>query len=101
LKANANKNKFNIKKMRKSTLAYIEELDKAVEKDRKRHDKKALKPKDPIDDTKETRVSTTDPESGFMVRDGKLQGVLLPRSRNSRWKTQYDHRCLCHTRQRP
>jgi transposase len=74
LKANANKNKFNIKKMKKSTLTYIEELNKAVEKDRGDHDKKPLKPKEPDDDTKETRVSTTDPESGFMVRDGKPQG---------------------------
>lgn len=74
LKANANKNKFNIQKVKKSTLSYIEELNRAVEKDREEHNKKPLKPKDPGDDTKETRVSTTDPESGFMVRDGKPRG---------------------------
>ncbi len=74
LKANANKNKFNIQKAKKSTLSYIEELNRAVEQDRSDHDKKPLKTKEqPIDDTKEIRVSTTDPESGFMVRDGKPQ----------------------------
>lgn len=74
LKANANKNKFNRKKIKKSTLKYIQQLDQAVKEDRKKHDKKPLKEKEPVEKTSETRISTTDPESGFMVRDGKPRG---------------------------
>lgn len=79
LKANANKKKFKREHVKKSTLEYINALEQAVEEDRKDHGKKPLKPKDSGDggeggETSETRVSTTDPESGFMVRDGKPQG---------------------------
>jgi len=81
LKANANKKKFKREQVSKSTLAYIEALEAAVDEDRKDHGKKPLKPKDPDDagkeeDTKETRISTTDPESGFMVREGKPEGFF-------------------------
>lgn len=74
LKANANKNKFTVKEVKKSTLSYIDELNRAVEEDRGNHNKKPLKAKDQPDEIKETKVSTTDPESGYMVRDGKPQG---------------------------
>jgi transposase len=80
LKANANKSKFTNKEITQSTKAYVEELDKAVALDRERHDKKPLKNKDDDDHTppptKNIKVSTTDPESGFMHRDRKPKGFF-------------------------
>jgi transposase len=77
LKANANKNKFTNKEITRSTKAYVAELDKAVALDREKHEKKPLKDKDDDNNpppTKNIKVSTTDPESGFMHRDRKPQG---------------------------
>ncbi|BCV24823.1 IS1182 family transposase [Gelria sp. Kuro-4] len=77
LKANASKSKFTIEKVAKSTKDYVEELDKAVEDDRLEHGKKPLKDKgkEPPE-TRQTRISTTDPESGHMVREGKPRGFF-------------------------
>ena len=77
LKASANKNRFELKDVQKSTRGYLEELDRDVAKDREAQDKKPLpeKPKDEPGTTL-TKVSTTDPESGFMVRDGKPRGFF-------------------------
>lgn len=74
LKANANKNKFVKAHVTENTRAYLEELDKDVEKDRLEHGKKPLPPKDRIPETREIKQSVTDPESGFMMRDGKPRG---------------------------
>lgn len=84
LKANANKNKFEAARVKETPKAYMKELDKAVAEDRKKHGKKPLKKKD--DDgpkgggsaggEKEIKQSRTDPESGFMHRDGKPQGFF-------------------------
>lgn len=89
LKANANKNKFENVTVEVTPKAYFKELDKAIAEDRKKHGKKPLKKKDGGDDdgvsgggtssepeTKEIKSSTTDPESGFMHRDGKPQGFF-------------------------
>lgn len=81
LKANANKNKFTNKVIEKSTKSYLDELNKAVAIDREEHDKKPLKDNDDdYDDkappTKNIKESTTDPESGFMHRDGKPKGFF-------------------------
>ncbi len=77
LKASANKNKFELKEVRKSTRGYLEELDRDVARDREAQDKKPL-PEKPGDEpgTTLTKVSTTDPESGFMVREGKPRGFF-------------------------
>ncbi len=76
LKANANKNKFEKKDVEKSTRDYLEELEADIERDRQAHGKKPLKsdPAPPM--TKETKVSTTDPESGYMFREGKPKGFF-------------------------
>lgn len=76
LKANANKNKFVLVQVRKSTKAYLAELDQDVAGDREEHGKKPLKPKEHEPELKEVKQSTTDPESGFMVRDGKPRGFF-------------------------
>jgi len=77
LKANANKNRYSKKQVTKSNRRYLDELDAEIEKERISHGKKSLKPssKDRIP-IKETKVSTTDPESGYMVRDRKPKGFF-------------------------
>ena len=74
LKANANKNKFIKAYVTENTRSYLEELDKDVEKDRLEHGKKPLPAKDRVPQTKEIKQSVTDPDSGFMMRDGKPRG---------------------------
>jgi transposase len=73
LKANANKHKFTKEEVMAQTRAYIDELDKAVEEDRQNHGKKPLKEREEVIESKKIRVSTTDPESGFMSRENKQE----------------------------
>ncbi|WIM10251.1 IS1182 family transposase [Enhydrobacter sp.] len=76
LKANANKNRYDVAVVAKSRSDYWDALDAAIGEDRAAHGKKPLKDKarQPIE--KETKVSRTDPESGYMVRDGKPKGFF-------------------------
>ena len=76
LKANANKHKFDLKDVEKSTRDYLEALEEDVTKDREAPGKKPLKQKEAEPETKETKVSTTDPDSGYMVREGKPEGFF-------------------------
>ena len=76
LKANANKNKFLEKQVPVSTRDYLAELDKDIEEDRRQHGKKMLPPDDADPPHKTVKVSTTDPDSGYMVRDGKPKGFF-------------------------
>ncbi|WP_077211680.1 IS1182 family transposase [Bacillus dakarensis] len=73
LKANANKHKFTKEEVEVQTREYFEDLNKAVEEDRENHGKKPLKEREEVRETKEIRVSKTDPESGFMSRDNKQE----------------------------
>jgi transposase len=73
LKANANKHKFTRETVKVETREYVEELDKAIEEDRTAHGKKPLKKKEGVEETKKIRVSTTDPDCGFMSRDNKQE----------------------------
>ena len=100
LKANANKNKFTEREVQKETQDYIKDLNEAINEDRALHGKKPLKfngdeqkelgeeeKENYFDDesgtggsaageTKKIKESTTDPESGFMHRDGKPKGFF-------------------------
>lgn len=77
LKANANKHKFTKEEVQVSTSHYWEELEAGVEADRAAHGKSSLRPpKDTPPSTKEIKRSTTDPDSGYMVRDGKPKGFF-------------------------
>ncbi|CCH48159.1 IS1182 family transposase [Pseudodesulfovibrio piezophilus] len=76
LKANANKNKYKEKQVSKSTKSYLGELDEAVEEDRREHGKKPLKVRSVEPEEKQIKQSTTDPESGYMVREGKPKGFF-------------------------
>lgn len=76
LKANANKNKFDVARVEVKPLEYLEQLEAAVEQDRAEHGKGELKAKATTQETKEIKVSRSDPESGYMVRDGKPKGFF-------------------------
>ena len=76
LKASANKNKFRKEQVEASTRGYLAELEEAIDQDRLAHGKKPLAPKAQEPEVKEVKVSTTDPDSGYMMRDGKPEGFF-------------------------
>lgn len=76
LKANANKNKHTNKQTAIRASAYLEMLDEDVARDRAKEGKKPLKERAYEQKAKNTKSSTTDPESGFMTRDNKPQGFF-------------------------
>jgi DDE family transposase/transposase-like protein DUF772 len=76
LKANANKNRFDVAVIAKSRADYWDALDAAIEEDRLAHGKKPLPEKERKPLEKETKISRTDPEAGYMVRDGKPTGFF-------------------------
>lgn len=76
LKANANKRKAKNEVKVVKPSAYIDTINQAVESDRKAHGKKPLKKDNSQPKEKNTKVSTTDPDSGYMHRDQKPQGFF-------------------------
>lgn len=77
LKASANKGKSINKLVSASTSAYISQLNEAVEEERKVAGKKPLKEKEElVCELQSIKSSTTDPDSGFMTREGKPQGFF-------------------------
>ncbi len=78
LKASANKNKCEVKQVSASTGDYLEDLEEDVTGHRRKRGQKPLKDRDgdsgPPD--KQSKVSTTDPDSGYMIRDGKPKGFF-------------------------
>jgi transposase len=76
LKANANKGKYDLAMIEKSRADYWADLDAAIEAERKLHGQKPLKDKERAPEVKKTKVSRSDPDSGYMVRDGKPKGFF-------------------------
>lgn len=76
LKANANKGKYDLAVVAKSRSDYWDALDAAIEDDRAAHGKAPLKPMERTPVEKQTKVSRTDPDSGYMVREGKPKGFF-------------------------
>jgi len=76
IKANANKQKFTKEEISREAKWYVDELDNAVTENREIHDKKPLKKKEHKPEIKTIKVSTTDPDSGHMVRDRKPKGFF-------------------------
>lgn len=76
LKANANKGKYDLAMVAKSRADYWADLDRAIEAERALHGQKPLKQKERQPVEKETKVSRTDPDAGYMVRDGKPKGFF-------------------------
>lgn len=76
LKASANKNKFDVQQVEVEPLEYLKALDEAIEADRRAHGKQPLKAKERLPETKQSKVSRTDADAGYMVRDGKPKGFF-------------------------
>lgn len=76
LKASANKNRLTTEEVEETTRAYLDELEEAVNEDREQHGKKPLDPKPAASKRKSVKKSTTDPDSGYMVREGKPEGFF-------------------------
>jgi len=76
LKANANKHRFQREIVQKSTRRYLDELDVAIAEDRLEHGKMPLDGEPSEPDVKDVKISTTDPDSGYMVREGKPKGFF-------------------------
>lgn len=74
VKASANKRKYDKKVVRKETRAYEEKLQLELNIDRDEHGKKPFPPeKFEKDEWKEIKESTTDPESGYYVKDERTK----------------------------
>jgi transposase len=76
LKANANKNRFDLAEVQVKPQEYLAALDAAIGEDRAGHGKAPLKARVAEAETKEIKVSRTDKDSGYMVRDGKPKGFF-------------------------
>jgi transposase len=76
LKADANKNKFDRKVIAKSRADYFDALNAAVDGERKERGQRPLPPDDGPPPSGETRVSRTDPDSGYMRREDKPEGFF-------------------------
>lgn len=76
LKANANKNKYDKAVVAKSRSDYWDALDAAIAEERMERGLKPLPPQERRPAEAETKLSRTDPDSGYMVRDGKPKGFF-------------------------
>jgi transposase len=76
IQAHANKNGYTMQVVTDTPHEYLEELEQAVNVDREAHGKKPLPPTGEELKEKKVKVSTTDPESGFMMRKGKPEGFF-------------------------
>jgi transposase len=77
LKANANKNKFDVVRVEVKPQEYLAQLEQAIEQDRAEHGKGELKAKSSAAPaTKEIKRSRTDQDAGYMVREGKPKGFF-------------------------
>ena len=76
LKADANKNRFTKDTIAKSRADYWDALDADVALERAERGLKPLPAKEREPNETVTRVSTTDPDSGYMMREGKPEGFF-------------------------
>jgi transposase len=76
LKANANKNKFDVVRVEVKPQEYLAQLEQAIEEDRAAEGKRELKAKASALTTKEIKQSRTDQDAGYMVREGKPKGFF-------------------------
>jgi transposase len=76
IQAHANKNRYTMQVVTETPQEYVGELEKAINEDREAHEKKSLPPTKEAIEEKKLKRSTTDPESGFMMRKGKPEGFF-------------------------
>jgi transposase len=86
LKANANKNKFDVVRVEVKPQEYLAQLEQAIDEDRAAEGKRELKPQASAPPTKEIKQSRTDPDAGYMVREGKPKGFFYLDHRTVDWK---------------
>lgn len=73
MKANASNNRYERREVAYTPHEYLQELEQAVNEDREQLGKKPLPPVEEAA-PKISKVSLTDPDSGYMTRDGKPEG---------------------------
>lgn len=71
IKASANKRKYTKKEIETEAKKYQEQLEKEIDDDREKHDKKPLKKTEKLTDTKVVVESTTDKDSGMFYKNEK------------------------------
>ncbi len=76
LKASANKNKLDKREVEVKPLEYLQALDEAIDADRAAHGKKPLQAGQSAPKTKPAKISRTDADSGYMMREGKPKGFF-------------------------
>lgn len=76
LKADANKRKHKTHEVEITPMNYLEELNQAIDEDRIANGKKPLRVDNQKPKSKPTKISTTDPDAGYMVRDQKPEGFF-------------------------
>jgi len=76
LKANANKGKYDLEMVAKSRADYWADLDRAIDAERALQGQKPLRQQSREPAVKQTRISRTDPDAGYMVRQGKPKGFF-------------------------
>lgn len=79
MKANANKKKFEIHTVTQTPTDYLTALELAIDEDRIAHGKVPLKAKVEDADPKEReiKVSTTDPDSGYLTRERSRKAFII------------------------
>lgn len=76
LKASANRNRHDTLVVAKSRADYWDDLDAAIDAERAAHGQPPLPPKEREPEERPTKVSRTDPDAGYMVREGKPRGFF-------------------------
>lgn len=76
LKANANRRKFDVVEVEHSPSAYLAQLDAAVDAERQAHGRRPLDRDGAPPPSKPTKVNRTDPDSGYLMREGKPEGFF-------------------------
>ncbi len=77
LKASANKNRHDVHRIEQTPASYLADLTAAIDDDRAAHGKAPLPDKPNAEPpTKDIKLSRTDPDAGYMVRDGKPTGFF-------------------------
>lgn len=74
LKASANKHKFERHEVTQRPKDYLASLNEAIDEVRASKGQAPLKPSDKPPESREVKRSTTDPDSGYLTREGKPQG---------------------------
>lgn len=73
---NANKNKFDVVRVEVKPVEYLAQLEQAIEQDRAAEGKRELKASQRGPATREIKVSRSDKDAGYMVREGKPKGFF-------------------------